>query len=113
MHAVNAGHPPPVLRSRQLATAELVELPPQVPLGIEPSTRRHGVHLRLGAQQSMLLYTDGLIENSRSPGGRAGESGLLDLLRTGDRPMPLDDLLAALGEDGFDDDVALLELSVG
>jgi serine phosphatase RsbU (regulator of sigma subunit) len=113
LQAANAGHPPPVLRARHTNDAHYVELPPQLPLGIESATRRMVVHLRLHADRSMLLYTDGLIENARSPGGRAGESGLLQLLRGAEGALPLDDLLTRLGPEGFDDDVALLELAVG
>ena len=60
----------------------------------------------------MLLYTDGLTENSRSPGGRPGEEGLLAALADPGTSTVLDDLLTRFGPDGFDDDVAMLHLGV-
>lgn len=104
-----AGHLPPLVRSVDAVVP--VALRPDVPLGIDTSTRRRTTRLQLRPDESMLLYTDGLIENSTSPGGRPGEDGLLQVL--GRTPSAtLDHLLDEFGAGGFDDDVALLQLSL-
>lgn len=102
-----AGHPPPLLRSgRQV---HMVELTPDLPLGIDPARRRRTTTFRLEPDATMLLYTDGLIENRGTPGGRAGDDGLRAALTTREL-VSLDDLLDAFGPHGYDDDVAVLEL---
>ena len=110
VQAVCAGHPPPLLLTSDTATPLAVR--PDVPLGIDTSTRRRLTTFHLGDGTSMLLYTDGLIENSRSPGGRPGEEGLLAALADPGTSTVLDDLLTRFGPDGFDDDVAMLHLGV-
>jgi hypothetical protein len=111
VQAVSAGHPPPVVLSPGGAMAAAVH--PGVPLGI-PSTRlRPSTQLQLASDSSLLLYTDGLIENGRGgAAGRPGEEGLLAALADATAATLLDDLLERFGPDGFDDDVALLHLRV-
>lgn len=110
VEAVCAGHPPPLLLTTCGVTP--VAMQPDVPLGIDTSTRRRTTSFLLPAAASMLLYTDGLTENSRLPGGRPGEEGLLAALSDGGPLTALDDLMLRFGPDGFDDDVAILQLSV-
>jgi serine phosphatase RsbU (regulator of sigma subunit) len=108
--AVSAGHLPPVLLGPGAATP--VVMRPGVPLGIPANHPREPVELRLEPTSSLLLYTDGLIENGRDPGGRPGEEGLLTALEHARPATLLDDLLSRFGPHGFDDDVALLHLRV-
>jgi serine phosphatase RsbU (regulator of sigma subunit) len=106
--AVSAGHLPPVLLAPGAATP--VVMRPGVPLGIPADRPREPVELRLDPTSSLLLYTDGLIENGRDPRGRPGEEGLLAALEEARPATLLDDLLSRFGPHGFDDDVALLHL---
>jgi hypothetical protein len=108
--AVSAGHLPPVLLTPDGATP--VEIRPGVPLGIRAERARPPFQLRVAPTSSLLLYTDGLIENGREPGGRPGEDGLLAALEEVRPATLLDDLLTRFGPHGFDDDVALLHLRV-
>jgi hypothetical protein len=108
--AVSAGHLPPVLLAPGAATP--VVMRPGVPLGIPADRPREPVELRLEPTSSLLLYTDGLIENGRDPAGRPGEEGLLAALEQARPATLLDDLLSRFGPHGFDDDVALLHLRV-
>lgn len=110
VQAVSAGHLPPVLLTPDGATP--VEILPGVPLGIPATRPRESVELRLEPSSSLLLYTDGLIENGRDPQGRPGEEGLLVALEQARPATLLDDLLSRFGPHGFDDDVALLHLRV-
>ncbi len=56
----NAGHLPPLL-IRPDGTAEFLEVPPSVPLGARPE-RRVDAEVTLLPGQTLLIYTDGLVE---------------------------------------------------
>jgi sigma-B regulation protein RsbU (phosphoserine phosphatase) len=104
-----AGHPPPVATSPD-APAELMELPPDLPLGIGPARPRHATALPFEPGHGLLLYTDGLIERRGVP----LDTGL-DRLCAAVRPGPADAvcgkvMFELLGADRADDDVALLML---
>ncbi len=61
-----AGHPPPVVL-RADGRVERLAAPPDLMLGIQPSTARedHVAHLRPG--DTLVLYTDGLVEERGTP----------------------------------------------
>ncbi|WP_395359991.1 SpoIIE family protein phosphatase [Streptomyces sp. YH02] len=103
----NAGHLPPV-RVPADGPAELVTVPPGVPLGVGGGTfRTTRVAFRPGDR--LVLYTDGLIE-TRHEGideRLALLVGLLDDMR-GPLEETCDQLLRALRRPGAPDDVALL-----
>lgn len=108
----NAGHPPPVLVRRD-GTTELLARPPEPLLGVAPTAERtdHRVGLRPG--DTVLFYTDGLVER-RDWSLDEGSAWLLEQLgRRGCEPLDelCDGLLAELG-DGTEDDVALLAVRV-
>ncbi|GAB2463554.1 SpoIIE family protein phosphatase [Xylanimonas ulmi] len=60
----NAGHPPPLVL-RQDGSVEVLRRPADLLLGVLPATRRsdHSTTLRPG--ETLLLYTDGLVERRR------------------------------------------------
>jgi serine phosphatase RsbU (regulator of sigma subunit) len=105
----SAGHPPPVLltadgRVRLLATA------PERLLGVDAGAVRsdHAVQLRPG--DTVILYTDGLIEHGRT-GINEGTARLLRAVTAlAGRPLEqlCDELLDGLVTGRADDDVALL-----
>lgn len=102
-----AGHPPPVATSPDMPVG-LVEVPPDLPLGIGPARPRRTTTLPLEPGHGLLLYTDGLIERRGVP----LDTGL-DRLCAAVRPGPADAvcgkvMFELLGADRADDDVALL-----
>jgi serine phosphatase RsbU (regulator of sigma subunit) len=117
-----AGHPPPLL----LAGGQVRELsaPTSLPLGIGPTMRWRSSDVELGAEWSVLLYTDGLIEGRIGTGtDRLGSDGLIKITETelsmstatGERQPRDDKLLEALVErvrvlngGELDDDLAAL-----
>ncbi|WP_346621015.1 SpoIIE family protein phosphatase [Blastococcus montanus] len=105
----NAGHPPPVL-VRADGTAEVLERSPDRLLGAGPETTPRTDHdLLLRRGDTLLMYTDGLVERR----GMTLDDGTAWLVRAlqdlGKEPLDrmVDGLLSALGTRG-DDDIALL-----
>jgi len=102
----SAGHLPPVLAGPD-GTAELVDVPGGVPLGVG-GVAFGTVELRLAPGSLLALYTDGLVENRRDSID-TGLAALTRLLRGTGRDLEetSDTLLKTLRAD-TDDDVALL-----
>ena len=107
---VNAGHPPPLVVAGE--EVRFLEGEASVPLGVLPFPTYQEVAAPLRPGETILLYTDGLIER---PGVHL-DQGLTELAtRVREAPRDphelLDHLLATLvPEDGATDDVALLTL---
>ncbi|MCB9841443.1 MAG: serine/threonine-protein phosphatase [Phycisphaeraceae bacterium] len=102
----NAGHPRPLLRRRGEAGWSVVSVedgeevgagrlvkrgaraggaargdgPTDLPLGIEEGAAYRQVSVRLGRGDSLLLYTDALVEAGAASGGQIGEAGLIGML---------------------------------
>jgi serine phosphatase RsbU (regulator of sigma subunit)/anti-sigma regulatory factor (Ser/Thr protein kinase) len=108
LHWANAGHPPPLL-IRADGDAELLRRDPELLLGVEPSTYRTDHLQLLEPGDTLLLYTDGLVERR----GETLTQGLEWLRRRSTALAGLtldalcDTLLAELPHQR-DDDVALL-----
>jgi len=108
----NAGHPAPVL-VRVDGSVELLARPPDRLLGVGASVIRTDHAQQLATGDTVLLYTDGLVETP----GRSLDEGTDDLLRAlaGAAGRPLeqlcDDLLAGPARQHHDD-IALLALRV-
>ena len=104
----NAGHPPPVLVCAD-GTVRLLEFPPERLLGVTPEAPRSDHQVALRAGDTLLLYTDVLVERH----DRHLDEGTAELLRTVRRlaGAPIgelcDGLLAGL-PGRVEDDVALL-----
>ena len=107
----NAGHPPPLLIHGDDGTAQLLERDPDLLLGVDPGTRRVDHECVLYQGDTVVLYTDGLVER-RGVSIDDGLQRLLDI--TADETgLPLDklcDLLLATSSGRADDDVAVLAL---
>jgi serine phosphatase RsbU (regulator of sigma subunit) len=108
----NAGHPPPVLLSPD-GSAELLETPPDLLLGLQPDIERADHTLTLDRGSSLVFYTDGLIERRGAP-LQNGLAWLLDVLQsrqdlTADE---ISDLLLTQIDGTVEDDIALLVLRV-
>ncbi|WP_159792716.1 SpoIIE family protein phosphatase [Puerhibacterium puerhi] len=57
----NAGHPPPLVLRRD-GSVERLDARPDLLLGVAPATERHDHTATLGPGETLLLYTDGLVE---------------------------------------------------
>lgn len=105
-----AGHPPPATTSPD-RPAELVDLPPDLPLGVDPARPRRNTGISLPPAHGLFLYTDGLIERR----GLSPDVGMERVCRAL-CPGPADAVCGKvmhelLGSDRTDDDVAVLMLS--
>ncbi|WNI26188.1 SpoIIE family protein phosphatase [Streptomyces sp. ITFR-16] len=76
-YAVRAGHPQPVLR-RPDGTAEVMDLPGGVVLGIDPDASYPVTELHLDPGALLVLYTDGMVEQA----GQDIDDGVERLRRT-------------------------------
>ncbi len=106
----NAGHPPPLLL-RADGTASLLHSEPDLLLGLDPDTPRSDSTVDLQPGDSVLLYTDGLVERR----GASLDEGLAWLAGAAAERAHLtpdelcDELLGEVVEDA-EDDIALLVL---
>ena len=103
----SAGHPPPVA-ARPGRDGEIVEIPADLPLGVDPARPRRTSTTSLPPGHGLLLYTDGLIERR----GVSLDVGLDRLSRTV-RPGEADAVCATVmselvGSDVPVDDIAVL-----
>ncbi|HEV3277493.1 MAG TPA: PP2C family protein-serine/threonine phosphatase [Terriglobia bacterium] len=84
----SAGHPPPLwYRASDKSWNWLEECTPfavdieGLPLGLIPGTTYSQTAVRLGADDMLVLYTDGITETADSAGNELGYKGLADLAR--------------------------------
>lgn len=111
IETVSAGHPPPLVVGPDGATSFL-SVDPHPPLGVAASIFTPKVDT-LPAGSTLLLYTDGLIED------RATDiaAGMADLAERIDASLPLgamcEAIIAAMVPEGRDDDVAVLAARLG
>jgi PAS domain-containing protein/anti-sigma regulatory factor (Ser/Thr protein kinase) len=62
---VRAGHPPPLLRSAD-GTTRVVDVPVGLPLGVDPDESYVTAAVRLKRGDTLVLLTDGLVEDART-----------------------------------------------
>lgn len=106
---VLAGHPPPIMRDGD--RVDLLPLPADPPLGATRKPTYHDTVFALPAGATLLLYTDGLVEDHQHPID-LGLSQLRTAMHTAPNDEPsavLDHILRSeLGPQPRRDDVALL-----
>jgi serine phosphatase RsbU (regulator of sigma subunit) len=109
----NAGHPSPLVL-RADGTVDVLTAVPEPMLGADPGRARSDHRSHLAPGETLLLYTDGLIERRRSDLD-AGQEWLVSTVRAhvaaGGRPDELCDHLLGLVAGHAEDDVVLLTLS--
>jgi serine phosphatase RsbU (regulator of sigma subunit) len=108
----NAGHPAPLLVCADGSTVVLDRTPDRL-LGVSSGTERHDHVVTLQPGDTLLLYTDGLVEQ-RGVSLDAGTDRIVrELRRIGREPLDrlCDELLAVL-DAAVEDDVALLAVRV-
>jgi hypothetical protein len=108
---VSAGHHAPLVVGPE---TRILAVGPDPLLGIGHSERRKERTVSLSEQQGLLLYTDGLIEQTKPdrPDERWSEEDLLEWLarRATVDAIDLDELLWDFGRNSFSDDVAVMLL---
>ena len=109
---VSAGHPWPVLVADDVLTVE-PRVGPPLGLTVGAPGNWQSTAFTLPRHATLLLYTDGLIENQAR--GSRGVDGAAQLLRYLRRQLPreqldLDHLLDEFGPRGFHDDVAIMAM---
>jgi serine phosphatase RsbU (regulator of sigma subunit) len=105
-----AGHPPPVSTSPD-EPARVVDLPADLPLGVDPAHPRRTTRLPLAPGHGVFLYTDGLIER-RGVSLDVGLARLCAAFRPGPADMVCGRVMyELLGGDPAADDIAVLMLS--
>ena len=109
------GHPPPIIVGA--GWARVVDVVPDLPVGIEPSTSYEQLEFDLALGESLVMYTDGVTEARSAAGELLGVERLLDTLaELAERPDHTAQRLAdgvweAVGEwtdGGTTDDVAIV-----
>lgn len=109
----NAGHLPPLLRGPD-GSVVVLEAEPDLLLGFDAGAARSERVVELTTGSTLLLFTDGLVER-RGVGLDVGVRRLVEALSVhggGDAEVLCDELLAAVGPGGNDDDIALLVLRI-
>ena len=110
----NAGHPPPLLLRADGTVTLLTGAGPDLMLGVDADAERAEASVELAAGDTVVLYTDGLIERR----GRSLDDGL-DLLRShvaelAGRPLEqlCSELLERLLQGRPHDDVAIAAVTL-
>ncbi|MCU1433079.1 MAG: Two-component sensor protein [Actinotalea sp.] len=108
----NAGHPWPMVINPDATVAVLAAVQSDLLLGVLPDAKRVDSEVILDRGSTLLLYTDGLVEN-RGRGLKEGMAELRDILvDVAERDLGLDEtcdeVLARMLPERPDDDVALV-----
>jgi GAF domain-containing protein len=106
----NAGHPPAIVVPSTGGAVALENEDPDLLLGVLARTHRQEASIALAPGDTLLLYTDGLIERRDEPIDQGVRTLVAAADRLADLPLPMmcDRLLAELIPDQNDDDVALI-----
>jgi serine phosphatase RsbU (regulator of sigma subunit) len=108
----NAGHPAPVLVRADGGTLLLDRAPDRL-LGVSPRTPRHDHTVLLQRGDTVVFYTDGLVEQRGVSLDDGTTRVVRELDRIGREPLdPLCDELLAVLDGSVEDDVALLAVRV-
>lgn len=110
MRVSTAGHPPPVISAGADLSAALLDLPADLPIGVDPDRRRHTSTVALPLGAAVCLYTDGLVERRGQP-LTAGLDRLTAAMFAGPAESVCAAVMQALvGAEPPSDDIALLVL---
>lgn len=105
-----AGHPPPFVRRAHGGCARL-DARPDLPLGFIPGRERHDHSVLLSPGDTVVLYTDGLLERRDTPMSESIAAALDVVTTLGD--LSAQGVVTALGpRDDRRDDVVVLTLAI-
>jgi anti-sigma regulatory factor (Ser/Thr protein kinase)/putative methionine-R-sulfoxide reductase with GAF domain len=112
LRIANAGHLPPIVVGS--SAARILDVPPAAPLGAFPFGRCHEYETSLAAGETLVFYTDGLVERPRVPLTKSINE-LLEVVRTASSADEVCELaLEQLGPPGsLRDDVAIVAIDNG
>jgi len=108
----NAGHPPPVIIRNNGETVSLGE--GGIPIGMLPGYSYDQGRTRLGTEDLLAIYTDGVTEVSNARGEQFGEKRVLDILKENHRRganascNAVIDAVSEFSNGNYLDDIALL-----
>jgi len=106
----NAGHPAPVLLHAD-GSVEVLRTPPELLVGVDPDCRRTDHVVPLPPGSTLLLHSDGLIEQRATRRSIDAGTALLVERLTGQAHLPLEALIDRVLDalpDGREDDVVVL-----
>lgn len=110
MRVSTAGHPPPAISAGAGLPATLLDLPADLPIGVDPHRRRRTSTVALPRGAAVCLYTDGLVERRGQP-LTAGLDRLTGAMFAGPAESVCAAVMQALvGAEPPADDIALLVL---
>lgn len=108
----SAGHPPPVLR--QGGSTNMLSAHPAVPLGVIPDQRFLTTQLSLAGAETLVMYTDGLLDARPDDGAPFGDQRIINVIARSHN-LPAQSMAQALVDsaiiysgDALRDDIALL-----
>ncbi len=110
----SAGHQSPLLRRRDATIDQLLDHPHDPPLGVDAGSSYRTVELELAPGDSIILFTDGIIEAMNARGQLFGQTRFRDsLMKAGHKPQHVGpDVLRRLrrfvGSSPQEDDITLL-----
>jgi anti-sigma regulatory factor (Ser/Thr protein kinase)/putative methionine-R-sulfoxide reductase with GAF domain len=105
-----AGHPPPVISAGADLAAAVLDLPADLPIGVDAEVRRHVSTVAVPPGTAVCLYTDGLVER-RTRSLTVGLDRLAEAMFAGPAESVCAAIMQALvGADPASDDIALLVL---
>ena len=108
MRLSTAGHPPPVISAGADLPAALLDLPADLPIGIDAAAPRHTSAVALPPDTAVCLYTDGLVER-RGQSLTVGLDRLAEVMFSGPAESVCAVVMQALvGANPASDDIALL-----
>jgi serine phosphatase RsbU (regulator of sigma subunit) len=108
----NAGHPPPLVLRRDGRVERLAGRRPELMLGVDAAAARTEQVTHVGPGDTVLLYTDGLVEGRDLPFDEGVDRLTTAVAQLADRPLPelCDAVVERVRPAELQDDVALVAI---
>jgi phosphoserine phosphatase RsbU/P len=105
-----AGHPPPVI-ARPDQPAQFLDMPHDLPLGVDIGCPRHSIRANLAQGTSICFYTDGLVERRDAPLDTGLEQLRQAMIAARAETVCATIMSRLIGRNPAPDDIAVLTLS--